>query len=200
MPIDGKIWVNNPLASSFPPSIAFKAAQLQDIDKAIIFLRKLNEAVFVHRHDITKVSLVKELAYDSGLDASRMMRDINGKATQLFYQDLQLANEFNVDVLPTFVFRRNGQVVDRMVGGIDIRHFESILLQIDPTLNKVKAEIDPEGVFQQYPSLTKKEFRFLTNTSDDQADLLLASLMECGSIRECRTDVGSIWMAENQDQ
>jgi predicted DsbA family dithiol-disulfide isomerase len=200
MPIDGKIWMNNPLSSSFPPSIAFKAAQMQDIDKAIIFLRKLNEAVFIHRHDITEAGLVKQLAFDSGLDATRMMRDINGRATQLFYQDLQLANEYKVELLPTFIFRRNGEVVERMMGGIDMRNFESILLRIDPTLHKVKAEIDPEGVFRQYPSLTKREFRFLTNTSDDEADLMLASLMECGSIKECRTDIGSIWMAENQDQ
>lgn len=196
MPIDGKIWTSNPLSSSFPPSIAFKAAQLQDIDKAIIFLRKLNEAVFIHQHDITQIGLVKQLAFDSGLDATRMMRDINGKATQLFFQDLQLTKEYNVGLLPTFIFLRNGEVVERMIGRIDLPSFESILLRIDPTLHKVKAEIDPEGVFRQYPSLTKKEFRFLTNTSEDEADLMLASLMECGSIKECRTDFGSIWVSE----
>ena len=38
MPIDGDIWLEDPLMSSYPPSIAFKAAQLQDQEKAILFL------------------------------------------------------------------------------------------------------------------------------------------------------------------
>jgi predicted DsbA family dithiol-disulfide isomerase len=196
MPIDGSLWKENPLQSSFPPSIAFKAAQLQNIDKAIILLRKINEFVFIHKGDITRVEVLKQLAYESGLDAARLLRDLTGKAVQLFYQDLQLTKELRVDILPTFIFRKNGQVVERMMGGMDMRSFESVVMQLDPTLYKIKAEVSPAELFKQYPSLTKKEFRFLTNTSDDQADQMLAGLMQCGSIKECRTSIGSIWMAE----
>lgn len=196
MPIDGDLWRENPLNSSFPPSIAFKAAQLQDIDKAIIFLRKINEAVFLQKIDITRTDVIKQLAYDSGLDAARLMRDLSGRAVQLFYQDLQLTKELKVDILPTFIFRKNGRIVERMMGGMDLRSFESVVMQIDPTLYKMKADVSPVDLFRQYPSLTKKEFRFLTNTSEDQADHLLASMMQCGSIKECRTAIGSIWMAE----
>jgi len=46
MPIYPDIWYNDPLESSYPPSIAFKAAQMQDTDKAIIFLRRINELLF----------------------------------------------------------------------------------------------------------------------------------------------------------
>ncbi|MFM7671056.1 MAG: DsbA family protein [Bacteroidota bacterium] len=196
MPIDGSLWIDSPLRSSFPPSIAFKAAQLQNIDKAIIFLRKINEMVFIHKVDITRTDVLKRLAYESGLDAARLMRDITGKAVQLFYQDLQLTKELKVHVLPTFIFLKNGKVVERMMGGMDMRSFESVVMQLDPTLYKIKAEVSPVDLFKEYPSLTKKEFRFLTSTSEDQADQMLAGLMQCGSIKECRTDIGSIWMAE----
>ena len=30
MPIDGDVWLEDPLNSSYPPSIAFKAAEMQD--------------------------------------------------------------------------------------------------------------------------------------------------------------------------
>ena len=43
MPIYADVWLEDPLSSSYPPSIAFKAAQMQDTDKAIIFLRRINE-------------------------------------------------------------------------------------------------------------------------------------------------------------
>ena len=45
MPIDGDVWLEDPLNSSFPSSIAFKAAQLQDNEKAILFLREIREQV-----------------------------------------------------------------------------------------------------------------------------------------------------------
>jgi hypothetical protein len=40
---DGDIWLEDPLPSSYPPSIAFKAAQMQDGDLAILFLRRIKE-------------------------------------------------------------------------------------------------------------------------------------------------------------
>jgi putative protein-disulfide isomerase len=40
MPIIGDVWLSDPLASSFPPSIAFKAAELQDKQLAHAFMRR----------------------------------------------------------------------------------------------------------------------------------------------------------------
>ena len=37
MPIDGDVWLEDPLDSSYPPSIAFKAAQIQDNEKGYLF-------------------------------------------------------------------------------------------------------------------------------------------------------------------
>ena len=47
MPIDGDVWLDDPLSSSYPPSIAFKAAQMQDEKKAVQFLRRIREMVFL---------------------------------------------------------------------------------------------------------------------------------------------------------
>ena len=54
MPIDGDVWLEDPLPSSYPPSIAFKAAQMQNEDKAILFLREIREMVFLEKKNITK--------------------------------------------------------------------------------------------------------------------------------------------------
>ena len=54
MPIDGDVWIEDPLSSSYPPSIAFKAAQMQDNEKAILFLREIREMVFLQKKNITK--------------------------------------------------------------------------------------------------------------------------------------------------
>lgn len=54
MPIDGDVWLEDPLDSSYPPSIAVKAAQMQDEYKAVVFMRKLREMVFLEKKNITK--------------------------------------------------------------------------------------------------------------------------------------------------
>ena len=54
MPIDGDVWLEDPLNSSYPPSIAFKAAQMQDLDKAVLFLRSMRELLFLQKKNITK--------------------------------------------------------------------------------------------------------------------------------------------------
>ena len=54
MPIDGDLWLEDPLDSSYPPSIVFKAAQMQDNDKAMLFLREMKEMIFLHKKNIAK--------------------------------------------------------------------------------------------------------------------------------------------------
>ena len=54
MPIDGNVWLEGSLNSSYPPSIAFKAAQMQDNDKAILFMRTNREMVFLQKKNIAK--------------------------------------------------------------------------------------------------------------------------------------------------
>ena len=56
MPIDGDVWLEDPLHSSFPPSIAFKAAQLQSETKALSFLRRIREMVFLEKKSVAELS------------------------------------------------------------------------------------------------------------------------------------------------
>ena len=70
MPIDGDVWLEDPLPSSYPPSIAFKAAQIQDEKKAIEFLRKIREMVFLEKKNITKWQYLELAAKQVGLDAA----------------------------------------------------------------------------------------------------------------------------------
>ena len=59
MILDGDVWLEGPLYSSYLPLIAFKAAQLQDSDKAITFLRRLKELVFLEKKNITRWEIIE---------------------------------------------------------------------------------------------------------------------------------------------
>ncbi len=88
MPIDGDVWLEDPLSSSYPPSIAFKAAQWQHRDKAILFLRALREMVFLQKKNITKWEYIALAAAQAGLDSSQLKTDYAGYARTLFAGDL----------------------------------------------------------------------------------------------------------------
>ncbi len=62
MPIDGDVWLENPLASSYPPSVAYKAAEMQGKDKAAKFMRKMREMLFLEKKNITMWSFMTEAA------------------------------------------------------------------------------------------------------------------------------------------
>ena len=83
MPIDGDVWLEDPLQSSYPPSIAFKAAQMQDQDKAILFLREIREMVFLKKKNIAKWEHLESAAKSVGLDVGKFREDYNGKAKEL---------------------------------------------------------------------------------------------------------------------
>lgn len=84
MPIDGDVWLEDPLDSSYPPSIAFKAAQMQDEEKSIVFLRVIREMVFLQKKNITKWEHLEIAAKQAGLDLDRFKIDYEGGAKGLF--------------------------------------------------------------------------------------------------------------------
>ena len=196
MPMDETIWIHDPLASSYPPSIAFKAAQLQDIDKAILFIRRLNEIVFLQKGNIEKVDVIRKAAFEVGLDVARLLRDLERKAGSLFLKDLETAKYHKVEKLPTFIFKMQEIIYDRIDGAVTYAQLEKALLNIRPDLIKKDHQHPPQELFEQFLSLTKKEFKFLSDTEDEEASLILEHLVACGVAKECKNFAGSIWESQ----
>jgi 2-polyprenyl-6-methoxyphenol hydroxylase-like FAD-dependent oxidoreductase/predicted DsbA family dithiol-disulfide isomerase len=176
MPINSSVWLEDPLPSSYPPSIAFKAAQMQDIDKAIIFLRRLNEMLFVDSKNIVENVLLHNAAFEAGLDAARLMRDLEGKAQSLFEADLDLAKSLDITRLPTFIFTDKYDHSVDLKGFQDYEKFEDALLQLIPKAKKKPIKKDYENLFNIYPTLTTKEFSFLSDLEMEASEALLLDL------------------------
>ncbi|HQZ51177.1 MAG TPA: DsbA family protein, partial [Chitinophagaceae bacterium] len=104
MPIDGDLWLEDPLDSSYPPSIAFKAAQMQDEQKALLFMREIREMVFLQKKNIAKWEHLKVAAKTVGLNVEQFETDFEGKAKTLFEDDLKLGKELGVRGFPTLFF------------------------------------------------------------------------------------------------
>jgi len=163
MPINPEVWEKDPLASSYPPAIAFKAAQMQDMDKAVIFLRRLSELLFLKGINITHRDVLLEEAYQAGLDIARMKRDLKEKAEKLFEEDLKLSMELSVEAFPTFIFTDRNDKTIRLKGYQNYEDLEKVMNVFIPGVRKKNMDHKLNKVFQKFHSLTTKEFAFLVN-------------------------------------
>lgn len=163
MPIYADVWLEDPLSSSYPPSIAFKAAQMQDTDKAIIFLRRINEMLFFENKNIIEKKLLHKAAYEAGLDAARLLRDIEGKAQLFFEADLELVKQLEITVLPTFIFTDKYNHSKILKGFQAFDNFENTLLEFIPHAIKQPINGSLLDLFTKYPTLTTSEVSFLSD-------------------------------------
>lgn len=194
MPLSPNVWLENPIPSSYPPSIAFKAAQMQDTDKAIIFLRRLNEMLFLESKNIIENVLLYNAAFEAGLDAARLLRDLEGKAQQLFEADLELATKLQISILPTFIFTdkfNNSKILE------EYQHYESFektLFSFIPFAQKKTVKNDLKSLFKVFPTLTTKEFSFLADVQTEEAEELLDNLYNEGIIvQQLKNQIGVVW-------
>lgn len=194
MPIDGDVWLEAPLHSSYPPSIAFKAAQLQDPERAISFLRILREMVFLEKKNITKWEHLENAAKLSGLDVSRLKAEMEGKAKDLFNADLKLAKEMGVRGFPTLFFLDAEGRREIVYGSKPYASYENAIQVLYPAAEKFNYARTTEFLFSIFPSLTAKEFAELSKTPRIESETVLDRMVEDGTLQKKTTKNGSIWI------
>jgi len=193
MPIDGDVWLEDPLDSSFPPSIAFKAAQMQDETKAIVFLRVLREMVFLERKNITKWEHMKTAAEKSGLDVDILKNNYENDAEKLFRADLNLAAKMGVRGFPSvFIINEDG-AQEFVYGYKPYSLYETAINKIFPKVKKATYEKTWNFLFSKYPTLTTREFAELMELSIPEGESQLEKLDTDKKIMKFDTKNGPLW-------
>lgn len=193
MPIDGDVWLEDPLNSSYPPSIAFKAAQMQDNEKAVLFLREIREMVFLQKKNIAKWEQLETAAKKVGLDAVQLKKDYEGKAKALFEEDLQLSKSYGVRGFPTIFFLNDSGNKEVVYGSKPYAFYETSVLKLHSTALKSEYSKNWETLFTKYYSLTAKEFSELSGTPRKASEEQLNDLVAKGKLEKFTTKNGSIW-------
>ena len=89
MPFDPRIWVENPIRSTYPACMAVKAAAEQGSEAGYRFLRRLREGLMAERRRLDHAEAFVAEAGPAGLDAKRFRIDLESNAiTELFAADL----------------------------------------------------------------------------------------------------------------
>lgn len=193
MPIDGNVWLEDPMNSSFPPSIAFKAAQLQDKYKAIEFLRELRELLFLHKKNINKWEPMAKAAEAAGLNVDQLKADYESTAKALFQEDLQLARELGVRGFPSIFFVDESGNREFVYGSKPYSAYENAIQKLLPTAKKSAYDTTWRGLFSKFKTLTAKEFSVLSEMDRQESEQFLDNLTEEGRLEKYTTKNGAIW-------
>jgi putative protein-disulfide isomerase len=197
MPMDGDVWLEDPLSSSYPPSIAFKAAQIQDNEKALLFLREIREMIYLQKKNIAKWENIEIAANKVGLNTGQLKTDFEGKAKILFEEDLKFTKEYGVRGFPTLFFIDTSGQKETIYGSKSYNFYETALLKLNPNVTKSEYAKSWETLFTSYPSMTAKEFSELSGTEREESEKLLNDLATSGNLEKLTNKNGSIWTRKN---
>jgi predicted DsbA family dithiol-disulfide isomerase len=193
MPIDGDVWLEDPLDSSYPPSVAFKAAEMQDSRKALLFMRAIREMVFLQKKNITRWEHLNAAAVASGLDPEQMKKDMEGRALELFQEDLKMGRSMGVRGFPTMFFLDAKNNRELVYGSKPYAAYEAALLKLSPASVRHNYDRSTESLFAHYSSLTAREYSELSGTPRADAASTLQSYTEQGFLERLDTKNGSLW-------
>lgn len=199
MPIDGDVWIESPLHSSYPPSIAFKAAQMQDSKKANRYLRRLKEMVFMEKTNITLAGPLLRAAREVGLNAGQLEHDMVNDARDLFEADLQMAKEWGVRGFPTIYFIDGDDNRFKVYGSKHYQVYEEALLKLLPAAFKKEAPSSYDSIFKNYDTVTLKEFAVFFDKLPSEAEAILSALEEEKKLKRMVTKAGIFWKVTDQN-
>ncbi|MDT3404342.1 ClpXP adapter SpxH family protein [Mucilaginibacter terrae] len=193
MPIDGDVWLEDPLDSSYPPSIAFKAAQLQNEKKAINMLRIMREMVFLQKKNIAKWDIIAQAATQAGLDLNKLHDDFNHAGKLSFNEDLDMARSMGVRGFPTMFFTDASGNSERVYGSKPYEVYENAIKKLVPEAVKQDYAKEWQNLFSVYPTLTTREFAELSEISTTYTTVILDELLQQGIIQSYLTKNGPLW-------
>jgi len=193
MPIDGDVWIQDPLHSSYPPSVAFKAAELQGNDKAVLYLRRIREMVFLEKKNITRWEHLVDAATQVGLNTHQFKMDYETSGQERFKADLALASAFGVRGFPTIFISDGEKRQERVYGLKPYSVYENVIRELFPDAQKTEYHKDWEALFSYFSTLTAKEFSELSGLSFLGSEQLLGGLVREGKLSEFETRNGKLW-------
>lgn len=169
MPIDGNLWLEDPLPSSYPPSVAYKAAALQNEEKAHVFLRRMKEMVFMEKQNIARWPVQVLAALYAGLDTTLLKNDIAGKGKLAFEADLLLARSMNVRGFPTLFLNDADGNRSTVYGYKPYDQMVNALLRLAPALKAKNYDRSTPALFAAFATLTVREMAVLAQITDAEA-------------------------------
>lgn len=133
MPIDGTVWYDNPIESSFIPSRVFKVIHKQNSELANTFLRRARESLFAFNKNIAQDKMLIDLVNKVGLNGEEIVKQSKQpEANTSLHEDFQLVRQLGVSGFPTIVLLNKEKKGVKIVGARALEQYIAALQQMLP--------------------------------------------------------------------
>ena len=106
--LDASVWLDTPISSSIPASVAYYAAEFQGAEEGQRYIRNLREHLFLQGHDISEMRFLITSAIECGLNVPRFINDMdNGKAKEVFESRQKIKKKWLPKYFPALYFINN---------------------------------------------------------------------------------------------
>ena len=168
--------------STYPQNIAYKAAQMQDEDKANLFLRRIREASAAEAKVTSTTETLIELASEVGLDITQFIGDYtSGKAKAAFEEDLYTTSQNGVRGFPAFLIKY-GEKKIMLNGYHKYEDFKSIISNLtNSEINEATIKSNEETILDfinNYSSVAPIEIKMAFNLSENTLEKIESALLE----------------------
>lgn len=159
-PIDETIWISNPVDTSYPACMAVKSAALQSAIAEEAMLRKLREAVMIHKKNIGEIdvllSVAEELAQQKILNKDKFQKALfSDNVSELLKNDLDKTKAGGITRFPTLLITY-GPKTYQITGYRPFSELKKTFLLLDPDL-QLDEPIDEEVYLGSWEMLTERE-------------------------------------------
>jgi 2-polyprenyl-6-methoxyphenol hydroxylase-like FAD-dependent oxidoreductase len=190
--MNGNIWINDPIKSSNPSSLAYYAALNQGRSKASLMLRTIREKIFLQEKNVGKTRILVTAAIESKLNVNQFLKDYRGaEVRELFNLHLKAKRNQKISVFPTLIFENS---VGETATGIDptkANSFEDIYDNwveiIDRLIDKdsypIKNKIGILQLLEEGSRMSTSEIQVICEyNSEEETNTALEATMATGFI------------------
>lgn len=173
MVIDGRVWLDEPIRSSFPSSQAYEIVRRDYPEKAATFLRKLRETIMLWNQDISKQEVLEDILDEMELDGKQILADADSfEGRMLLNSDLSLASALTVTGFPTIILVNEHNQGIKIVGAQSYEALLEALKQILPEDTVLVPDHIPslDIVMESHPLLLSREIETLYDLHESEVD------------------------------
>jgi len=164
MPMDPRIWRDDPPESSWPACRACKAAEMQSPAAADLFLRRMRQAVMAEGRNIARTEVLESLGdktaamSPNSFDSARFRDDLQNPASlQRFREDLREARILGISRYPALVLQRKGAQPRFVIGWRPFPVLRQTLLEYAPELRSIDPPAPLTTALAHWSDLTDRE-------------------------------------------
>lgn len=178
MPLNERIWFEDPPASSYPACIAVKAAERQGPDAVEQYLRRLREAVMVEGRNIARLEVLLDMADElaqaqASFDSEQFRQDLESQAVlDAFRADLKEARWREIGRFPTLILRNPDGKAIITVGYRPYGVLLDAVTHVAPNISPQRPLDDLIGYVAHWERLTTRELAEVSNEPQGIAQVL----------------------------